>query len=79
MPSAKQSVDVTKSEFLAKAKPLVVTINGRSYTVRPKEFGTKSVGFNINDKMELELEDGRVIKFQVGMNLTAHGSKEWPE
>lgn len=43
----------------------------------PKEFSTGSVGFNANGKVTL-LCNGKPVQFQVSMNLTAVGSKDFP-
>ena len=43
----------------------------------PKEFSTGSVGYNANGKITLPC-NGKPVTFQVSMNLTAVGSKDFP-
>lgn len=68
----------TKASLKAKCKPVTITIDGRPFTAEVREFSTGSVGFNINDKLELTLADGSKVKCQVGVNITVIGSKEVP-
>jgi hypothetical protein len=73
----KSSCPITRAEFRAKAKPLTVTINGKEYHAVVKEFSTGSLGWNVNDKVTIEI-DGKPVTVQIGMNLTIVGSKELP-
>jgi hypothetical protein len=70
---------LSKKKFIQGSKPIQVTVNGRPYTASARVFESGSVGFNINDKVDVVLEDGTVVKCQLGLNLTAIKSKEWPE
>jgi hypothetical protein len=57
---------------------VMVTINGKEYKVPRKEFSTGSLGWNLNDKIEIAI-DGHDIKVQIGMNLIVVGSKDLPD
>lgn len=70
---------MTKAEFVASAKPIQVIINGTALTAEPRVNSTGSVGFYLNGKATIVLPDGTPIRLQVNGNLTAIGSKEWPE
>ena len=73
----KTSCPISRSEFMAHGKPVQVTINGKEYQAVPKEFSTGSLGWNINDKVQIDI-GGKLVTVQVGMNLTVVGSKELP-
>ena len=75
---AKTTCSLTRAEFKANAKPLNVTIGERTYNAVPKEFSTGSLGWNVNDKLTLEI-GGKTVTVQVGLNLTVIGSKELPK
>jgi hypothetical protein len=75
---AKTVCPISRSEFKANAKPLSVTIGERTYNAIPKEFSTGSLGWNVNDKLTLDI-GGKVVTVQVGLNLTIVGSKELPK
>jgi hypothetical protein len=73
----KTSCPISRSEFSANAKPVTVSINGKEYQAVPKEFSTGSLGWNINDKVNIDI-GGKLVTVQVGMNLTVVGSKDLP-
>lgn len=73
----KSTCPITREQFRTKARPVEVTINGKQFTAAPKEFSTNSLGWNINEKITIEI-DGTPVTVQVGMNLTVVGSKELP-
>jgi hypothetical protein len=76
---AKKSMcNISRAEFREHAKPLPVTIGDRQYQAVVKEFSTGSLGWNINDKVTVEI-NGKPVVVQVGMNLTIVGSKELPQ
>lgn len=75
--SSKASLAITRAQFRTGAKPITVVINGKEYTAAPKEFSTGSLGWNINDKLAVEV-DGKTVMVQVGLNLTVIGSKDLP-
>lgn len=66
---------VTLSQFLEKAEPLKVVINGQEMLAEVKSFSTGSFGWYINGKT-LVTVDGKPVSVQIGMNLTVVGSKE---
>jgi hypothetical protein len=65
---------VSKDKFLGSAKPITINVNGQSMVATPKEFATGSFGFYANQKLVFEV-DGEQVGFQVGLTITAIGSK----
>lgn len=78
MAKSKSSLPITRQQFRDAAKPVVVTINGKEFKVPRKEFSTGSLGWYLNEKMDVEI-DGHDIKVQIGLNLTVVGSKDLPD
>ena len=76
--SRKTVCPVTREQFLANAKSIQVVINGVPMTAEVKEFSSGSLGWNISDKVTVEIA-GTGCKVQVGLNLTVIGSKELPK
>jgi hypothetical protein len=74
----KTDCPISREQFREEAKSIVITIDGKSYTAEPREFATGSLGWNLNDKMTVEI-DGVPCKVQVGMNITLVGSKSLPQ
>ena len=72
---AKSPCPVSLSQFLEKAEPLKVVINGQEMLAEVKAFSTGSFGWNINGKMTITV-DGKPLSVQIGMNMTVVGSKE---
>lgn len=72
---AKSPCPVTLSQFLEKAEPLKVVINGQEMLAEVKSFSTGSFGWYINGKTLVSV-DGKPVSVQIGMNLTVVGSKE---
>ncbi len=72
---AKSPCPVTLSQFLEKAEPVKVTINGQEMIAEVKSFSTGSFGWYINGKTTVQV-DGKPLSVQIGMNLTVVGSKE---
>jgi hypothetical protein len=72
---AKSPCPVSKTQFLDKAEPVKVTINGQEMTADKREFSTGSFGWYINGKTTIQV-DGKPLSVQIGMNLTVVGSKE---
>lgn len=66
---------ITKEQFRAHAKPMVVVIDGKQIIANAKEFSTGSVGYYAGDKIVVTI-DGIPVKVQVGITLTVVGSKE---
>ncbi len=73
----KTSCPISRAEFAQHAKPIVVKIGDKEYTAIAKEFSTGSLGWNINDKVNIEI-GGKLVTVQIGMNLTVVGSKDLP-
>jgi hypothetical protein len=69
---------VTRQEFRDNAKRIAVSIAGKNFDVDPKEFSTGSLGWNLNDKLTVEI-GGKRVTCQVGLNLTLVNSKELPQ
>ena len=69
---------VSREEFRAQAAPVAVSVGGQSLVAAPKEFSTGSLGWNINDKVTVEIA-GKSVTVQIGLNLTIVGSKELPK
>ncbi len=74
----KTSCPISRAEFARDAKPVEVQIGDKKYTAVPKEFSTGSLGWNINDKITLDI-GGKLVTVQIGMNLTVVGSKDLPK
>lgn len=68
---------LTRPEFLEKAKPLAITIDGVPMTAPPREFSTGSLGWNLNNKTTMDI-GGTTVTVQIGMNVTLVGSKDLP-
>jgi hypothetical protein len=71
----KTSCPVSKTQFIEKAQPMRVSINGQEMLAEVKEFSTGSFGWYMNGKTVVEI-DGKAISVQIGMNLTVVGSKD---
>ena len=71
----KTSCPVSLAQFMEKAEPLKVTINGQDMLAEVKQFSTGSFGWYMNGKTVVTV-DGKAISVQIGMNLTVVGSKE---
>ena len=66
---------ISRADFLAKAEPIKIDLNGFPLTADPREFSTGSFGWYVNAKAPVVI-DGKTVQVQVGMNLTVVGSKE---
>ncbi len=73
--STKTTCPLSRADFLAKAEPLKIDINGFPMIAEPREFSTGSFGWYVNGKATQTI-DGKNISVQVGMNLIVVGSKE---
>jgi len=60
---------ITKDQFIAKAKPIKVTL-----LMEPKVFGPGSFGYRASDGVKVELGD-LVLHCNGNFNLTVRGSK----
>ena len=65
---------ISKSDFLASAKPLEITINGVPMLAEVKEFSTGSFGFFLNGKMSVKIGE-KSVPVQIGANFTVVNSK----
>lgn len=75
----KTTCPISREQFRQKAaKSIPVTINGATRDAVAKEFKTGSLGWNINEKVTLEV-DGVKVVCQIGANITIVGSKELPQ
>ena len=72
---AKSPCPVSLSQFLEKAEPVKVVINGQELLAEVKSFSTGSFGWYINGKIVIQV-DGKPLSVQIGMNMTVVGSKE---
>lgn len=71
----KTSCPISKTQFIEKATPLKVNINGQDMLAEVKEFSTGSFGWYMNAKTVVEI-DGKAVSVQIGMNMTIVGSKD---
>jgi hypothetical protein len=74
---AKTTCPITRADFREHAEAVEITIGGIPMTADPKEFSTGSLGWYLNNKVNLKVGD-KTITAQIGMNLTIVGSKELP-
>jgi hypothetical protein len=74
---AKSPCAVSQSQFVEKAEPLKVSIQGQEMLAEVKTFSTGSFGWYLNGKTTV-MVDGKAVSVQIGMNLTIVGSKEAP-
>jgi len=71
----KTSCPVSLTQFMEKAEPLKVVINGQEMLAEVKQFSTGSFGWYMNGKTVVSI-DGKAVSVQIGMNLTVVGSKD---
>ena len=72
---AKSQCPLSQAQFVEKAEPLKITINGQEMLAEVKAFSTGSFGWYLNGKTTV-MVDGKAVSVQIGMNLTIVGSKE---
>ncbi len=72
---AKMACPVSKTQFIEKAEPVKLVLNGQELLADKKEFSTGSFGWFFNGKISVVV-DGKPLSVQVGLNLTVVGSKE---
>jgi hypothetical protein len=75
--ASKTTCPISRADFLAKAEPVKISLNGFETMAGPREFSTGSFGWNLNTKATI-MVDGKPITVQVGCNLTVVGSKDLP-
>jgi hypothetical protein len=66
---------ITRQQFLKAAKPLTITIDGKTLVLPTKEFSTGSFGWFSNDKLTIEV-DGVAVKIQPSISLVVVGSRD---
>ncbi len=74
----KTTCPVSRATYLDKAPAIEVMIDGNKFVAGPREFSTGSLGYNVSGKYTATV-DGKVVTYQVGLNVTAVGSKELPK
>lgn len=74
----KTACPVTRAEFNANAKPVIIKIGDKELIAEAREFSTKSLGWYLNGKTTL-LVGNQPVPVQIGMTLTVIGSKELPK
>lgn len=72
---AKSPSPLSQTQFIEKAEPLKISINGQELVAEVKAFSTGSFGWYLNGKTNVTV-DGKLLSVQIGMNLTVVGSKE---
>lgn len=72
---AKSPCPLSRTQFLEKAEPIKVVINGQEIIADKREFSTGSFGWYHNGKINVVV-DGKSLSIQLGLNLTVVGSKE---
>ncbi len=75
---AKTTCPISRPDFLEKAEPVKITINGFEVTADPREFSTGSFGWYFNGKAPVGV-GGKNVTVQVGLNLIVVGSKDLPK
>lgn len=74
----KTTCPVSRSQFMAHAKPITVRLGETDMLqAAVKQFSTNSLGWYTNGKITVYV-DGKAVQVQVGITLTAIGSKELP-
>jgi hypothetical protein len=76
--SNKTVCPISLEAFLAQAKNVEVTIDGRPCVAQVKTFSTGSFGWHHGDKLTVKVGDA-LVKVQVGLTLTVIGSKDAPK
>lgn len=71
----KTACPVSLTQFMEKAEPLKVSINGQEMLAEVKQFSTGSFGWYMNGKTVVTV-DGKPLSVQIGMNMTVVGSKD---
>ena len=72
---AKSPCPLSKTQFIDKAEPVKIVINGQEIIADKREFSSGSFGWYYNGKINITV-DGKPLSVQIGLNLTVVGSKE---
>lgn len=75
---AKATCPVTREEFLEKATPITVVVNGVVMEASVREFSTGSLGWYANGTITVGV-GGTPVDVQIGLNMTVAGSKDLPK
>jgi hypothetical protein len=75
---AKATCPVTRAEFLEKATPITVVINGVVMEAAAREFSTGSLGWYSSGTITVSV-GGTPVDVQIGLNMTVAGSKDLPK
>jgi hypothetical protein len=78
MAKIKTVCPISRQQFTDKAPTLTISVGDRTFKASPRQFSTGSLGWYVNDKMDIEI-DGKPVTIQLGFNLTVVGSKELPK
>ena len=73
-----QRKSMTKAKFLAGAEHYDCSVGTLEFKVAPKQFRTGSCGWSYNNKVDLQV-NGKVVKAQLGLNVTVIGSQAWKD
>ncbi len=73
----KRKCPVDRDTFNAHAKAIEIVLAGSKRYVYPRQFDTGSMGWNLNEKIIVEIT-GVHCTVQVGLNMTIVGSKDLP-
>jgi hypothetical protein len=74
----KSQCPVSRAQFKKEAKALNVQINGVPMLAPVHDFSTGSLGWYLNGKILVEV-DGVPVPAQIGLSITAVGSKDLPK
>ena len=74
-PAKKNPCPITREQFQAHVKPILLVINGENKVASPKDFSTGSFGFFFNEKSTVVI-DGVPCKVQWNCMGTLVGSKD---
>ena len=75
MAKASAGCTVTRDEFRQHAVPVDVLLGDKAMAAKPKEFSTGNFGWHAGGKLDV-LVNGKPVKCQVGIVVTAIGSKD---
>jgi len=72
--TGKQDLSDEDKAAILSSKVMTADTFLKGRTAKPRLFNSGSVGFNLSEKITLEI-NGATKQFQLGLNITAHGSK----
>lgn len=74
----KTNCPISRNDFRNGAQAVEVIINGIPLVAEVKEFSTGSLGWYLNGKTTIRIND-KPVSVQIGLNLTIVGSKDLPQ